>query len=498
MSKIKELREYYKEIKRLNGINALLGWDQEVNMQDYASLKGRSKQVSLVQKLIHQRLTSEKLGNLLMEAQKMDGLDKVDSAILRETQREYDLATKLPEDLVMEIAETSILAAQKWRKAREKNDFSIFESILEKTVDLQLQQAEKLKPHPDNYSTLIDLYEPGATYDWISDIFNEIRPRLVETVKELNSSSDKPDGSILKKNYNEDKQFELSFEIIKKLNFDLEMGRQDRSTHPFTTSISSGDVRITTRTTEDYLNECIFGTIHECGHALYEMGVKEDLYETILAEGTSMGIHESQSRMWENFVGRSKEFWMYWYPTFQKYFPDTLKDYPLEEFYRVINIVEPSFIRVNADEVTYGLHIILRFELERDLIHGKIDISELPELWNTKFDDLLGIVPPTDTVGVLQDIHWSMGAIGYFPTYFLGNLYAAQFYNHILNKIPSLPEQFKNGEFSNLLSFLRENIHQYGRMYRARDLVKRVTGEDLNPQYFLDYVKRKFYPIYRI
>ncbi|MEJ2248357.1 MAG: carboxypeptidase M32 [Candidatus Lokiarchaeota archaeon] len=498
MSKFEELKEYYKDIKRLNGINALLGWDQEVNMQEYNSLEGRSKQVSLVQKLIHQRLTSEKLGNLLKQSQKINNLNEIDQAILRETKREYDLATKLPEELVMEIAETSILAAQKWRKARQENDFSVFESILKNTVDLQLKQAEYLQTHTDPYSTLIDLYEPGATYDWISKIFKEIKPKLIETVKKLNSSSDKPDGSILKKKYDIDKQFNLSFDIIKQLNFDLGMGRQDRSTHPFTTTISSGDVRITTRTAKEYLNECIFGTIHECGHALYEMGINKDFNETILAEGTSMGIHESQSRMWENFVGRSKEFWLYWYPTFQKYFPKILKDYPLEEFYRAINIVEPTFIRVNADEVTYGLHIILRFEIERDLIHGKIDVSDLPDLWNKKFDDLLGITPPTDTVGVLQDIHWSMGSIGYFPTYFLGTLYAAQFYNYILDKIPDLPNQYEKGEFSNLLSFLRQNIHQYGRMYRARELVQRVTNEDLNPQYFLDYIKNKFYPIYRI
>ncbi|MFX0136864.1 MAG: carboxypeptidase M32 [Candidatus Hodarchaeota archaeon] len=498
MSAIKELQEYFAEIMHLHYIQATLGWDQEVNMQNYKSLEGRSKQVSLLEKLIHQRITSEKVGKLIKEAEKDTSPSEIEGAMLREIKREYDLATKLPEELVTEIAKTSILAAKEWREAREKSDFSIFEKFLIKTVELQKEKATKLETHPDLYSTLIDLYEPGATYDWIANVFNPIKPKLIDFVKKLNSSTDKPDDSILRKKYNIDKQFELSFEIIKKLNFDLGYGRQDRSTHPFTTSLAPLDVRITTRTHTDYLNECIFGTIHEFGHAIYEMGIKEELHDTILCTGTSMGIHESQSRMWENFVGRSKEFWIYWYPTFQKYFPEILKEYPMEEFYRAINIVQPSFIRVNADEVTYGLHIILRFEIERDLIDGKIQVNELPEVWNAKFEDFLGIVPPNDAQGVLQDVHWSMGSIGYFPTYFLGNLYAAQIYNKLLQKLPSLPEDYKNGEFLNLLTFLKENIHQYGSIYRANDLIKRVTGEDLNSDYFLKYIEKKFYPIYKL
>jgi carboxypeptidase Taq len=498
MSAIKELREYFEEIIRLNYIQAVLGWDQEVNMQNYKSLEGRSKQVSLIEKLVHKRLTSEKVGKLIKEAEKLSNLNEMETAMLREITREFNLATKLPEELVVKIAETSVLAAKDWREARTKSDFSIFQDMLEKSVELQKERARLYGTHPDLYSTLIDLYEPGATYDWIANVFNPIKPKLKDFVKRLNAASDKPDDSILKKNYDPDKQFELSFEIIKKLNFDLGYGRQDRSTHPFTSSLASMDVRVTTRTTANYLNECIFGTIHECGHALYEMGIREELYDTILCEGTSSGIHESQSRMWENFVGRSKEFWMYWYPTFQKYFPENLKDYPMKDFYKAINIVQPSYIRVNADEVTYGLHIILRFELEKDLIEGKIQVNELPELWNSKFEDLLGIIPPNDAQGVLQDIHWSMGAIGYFPTYFLGNLYGAQIYNDALKKHPSLPEEYKKGEFTTLLDYLSENIHQHGKIYRASDLIKKVTGEDLNPDYFLKYIENKFLPIYGI
>lgn len=498
MNAIDELKQYFAEIMRLSYIRSALGWDQEVNMQNYESLEGRSKQVSLIQKLIHKRVTSEKVGKLIKKAEKLSDLNQIESAMLREITREYNLATKLPEELVIEIAETSILAAKDWREARAKSDFSIFQNILEKSIELQKEQARRLKTHPDMYSTLIDLYEPGATYNWIVNVFNPIKPKLIDFVKKLNSSSSKPDDSILRKHYDPDKQFELSYKIIKKLNFDLSYGRQDKSTHPFTSSLAAMDTRITTRTKEDFLNECIFGTIHECGHALYEMGFKKELHDTILCNGTSMGIHESQSRMWENFVGRSKEFWMYWYPIFQKYFPENLNNYPLEEFYRAVNIVKPSFIRVNADEVTYGLHIILRFELEKDLIDDKINVKELPELWNIKFEELLGIIPPDDAQGVLQDIHWSMGNIGYFPTYFLGNLYGAQIYQDALKKSPQLPEDYKKGEFSNLLKYLRENIHQHGMIFRANDLIKRVTGEDLNPDYFMKYLEQKFFSIYRL
>jgi carboxypeptidase Taq len=496
MSVIKELRDYFTEIMRLNYVSALLGWDQEVNMMKYKSVRGRSEQRALMTQLIHKRLVSEKAGKLIKEAEKLKDLNDVDAAMLREAKRAYDQETKLPEELVVEISKTAALSQQIWQKAREEKDFKSFVPLLEKTIELQKEKAKKLETHPDLYSTLIDLYEPGAAYDWIAKVFNPIKPKLIDIVKKLNSSSDKPDDSILRKQYDINKQFKLSFEIISKFNFDLGYGRQDRSTHPFTQTCAPLDVRITTRTREDYLNECIFGTIHECGHALYEIGIQEELHDTILCTGTSMGIHESQSRTLENYVGRSKEFWSYWYPTFQKYFPENLKGYPMEDFYRAINIVQPSFIRVNADEVTYGLHIILRFELEKDIIDGKIDINELPEVWNSRFEDLLGIVPPDDKEGVLQDIHWGMGYFGYFPTYFLGTLYGAQIYNKALKHNPNLPEEYKTGEFSNIVSYLKENIHQYGAIYRANDLIKRVTGEDLNPDYFFNYVKDKFNPIY--
>ncbi|MEE9379001.1 MAG: carboxypeptidase M32 [Candidatus Lokiarchaeia archaeon] len=496
MNAMKELREHFTEIMRLSYIGALLEWDQQVSMPK-GSVKGRAEQMALMQNLIHTRVKSDKTGKLIKNAEKLDNLSETDLAMIREAKREYDHATKIPDELVTEIAKTSSLGYIEWEKAREKSDFSIFKPYLEKIIKLRIEFAEKLDTGPTLYSTLLDLFEPGATYDWILKIFNGLKPKLVEIINKLNSASDKPDQSILKKNYDPEKQWQLSLDIIKKLNFDFNTGRQDKATHPFTTSLSSIDTRITTRIREDYLPDCLFSTIHECGHALYQIGFKEEIHDTLLAEGCSMGIHESQSRMWENFIGRSKEFWTYWYPIFQNVFPENLKDYSMENFHRSINVVEPSFIRVDADEVTYGLHVILRFELEKMIIEDNLQVDELPGLWNEKMEELLGIIPPNDREGVLQDVHWTSG-FGYFPSYSLGNLYAAQIYNDILKTNPSLPQDYEKGEFSNLLTILKDKVHQYGKIYSAPDLIKKITGEDLNPDYFIKYVESKYYPIYGI
>jgi len=497
MNAIEELKKEFSEITRLNHIRALLGWDEQVNLPK-GSFGGRAEQNALMSKIVHERLISDRIGNLIKEAEKLTGLDLIDSATLREAKRDYEQEVKLPTELVEEISRTASRGYIKWVEAREKNDFSIFEPLLEKMIGLQIQVAEKLDTHPDLYSTLIDLYEPGATYDWIANIFNKSKQNLNRIIKKLDNSSDKPDFSILTQKWDKDKQWDFSIEVIKGLNYDFNKGRQDKSVHPFTTSLSSSDTRFTTRIDEDFFSTCIFGSIHECGHALYDMGLMEKIHDTVLASGFSMGIHESQSRMWENMVGRSKEFWKFWFPKLKKNFPNNLQGKDIGDFYRSVNTVQPSLIRVEADEVTYGMHIILRFELEREIIEGKVQVSELPDLWNEKMEDLLGITPPTNSDGVLQDIHWSGGSFGYFPTYFLGNLYGAQFYNTALKQHPNLPEEYEKGDFSNLLTFLRENIHQYGRIYPARDLIKRVTGEDLNPDYFIEYLEKKFYPIYRI
>ena len=499
MTAIDDLKDRFAGLIRLNYITNLLGWDQQVYIPPSVdSTKGRAEQIALIQAISHKKLVSKKTGDLIKNVEKVPDLNLFDSALLREAKRKYEKAVKIPIELVTEIAKTASLGHQAWEKAKSKSNFEIFKPYLEKMVLLQREYAERINIGPTLYDSLLDIYEPGATSDWISKIFQNLKIKITNILKKINISSDKPDQSILRKKYDSEKQWNFSIEILKALKFDFNMGRQDKSVHPFTTSISFRDTRITTRILENFLPTCIFGTIHECGHALYEMGFKDNLNDTYLADGSSLGIHESQSRLWENIVGRSKEFWSYWYPILKKYFPENLKDYSKEEFYRSINVVKPSFIRVEADEITYGLHIILRYEIEKELINNNFNISETPQLWNEKMKELLGIVPSNDAEGVLQDVHWAGGGFGYFPTYTLGNLYASQIYIYALKEHPNLPEEFKMGNYTNLLTYLRENLHQYGRIYKPLDLLKKITGEHLNPDYFIDYLEKKFYPIYKI
>lgn len=466
-------------------------------MPDGAS-KARAEQIALIEGYIHQKLVSSKLKELIKELENSPKLDIVDAALLRETKREHEIATKIPEDLVKEIARAATIGEKAWEKAKKASDFKLFLPHLEKMVKLQKKYAELIALGKTKYDSLLDLYEQGATSSVISKVFGDLKPKLIKILDKLDSSSNKPDPTILKKVYNPEKQWALSMEMLKKLNFNFEFGRQDKSIHPFTTTLASTDTRITTRITNNFFSECLFSTIHECGHALYEMGYMEKIYDTTLADGSSYGIHESQSRLWENIVGRSRVFWKYWYPIVQNYFPEHLKNYPEKEFYRAINLVERSFIRTEADEVTYGLHVILRFELEQEIINNAVQISELPSIWNEKMEQLLEITPLKDSEGVLQDVHWSGGSFGYFPTYTLGNLYASQIYAHATKKIPSLEEDFEKGDYSKLLAYLRENIHQYGKIYKPLDLLKRVTGESMNPNYFTDYLEKKFYTIYEV
>jgi carboxypeptidase Taq len=496
MNAMKRLWEYFNEIMHFRYIEALLSWDEQVYMPK-SSIRKRADQMALIRQLIHSRIKSKKTHELIRDAEELNDLSDIDFAMIREAKREYKQATKIPNNLIAEIAKTSAIGHIEWEKSRAKSDFSIFKPYLEKIIKLRKEFAEKLDTGPTLYSTLIDLFEPGSTYDSILSIFNSLKPKLVQIVKKLNNVSDKPTKSILKQHYKAERQWQLSLDILRKLNFDFNNGRQDKAIHPFTVSLSSIDTRITTRIREDFLPDCLFSTIHECGHAFYQMGFKKQIKGTVLADGCSMGISESQSRLWENMVGRSKEFWNYWYPIYQKAFPENLKSYPLEKFYRSINVVEPSFIRVDADEVSYGLHIILRFEIEKMIIEDDFKVAELPELWNSKMNDLLGIIPPNDALGVLQDVHWTSG-FGYFPSYFLGNLYAAQIFAFFLKENPNIPKDFEKGDFTSLLHYLRKNVHQYGKIYRAPELIRKITGEVLNPDYFIKYAEKKYYEIYGI
>jgi carboxypeptidase Taq len=356
--------------------------------------------------------------------------------------------------------------------------------------------AEVLGYEDRIYDPLLDQYEPEMKTAQVSAIFDNLKGELLPLVKAISESARAVDDSIIRQPYDERKQWDFGLEIIKDFGFDFTRGRQDKSVHPFTTSFSINDVRLTTRVDPNYLPTALFGTLHECGHGLYEQGVSPSLERTSLDDGASLGVHESQSRLWENLVGRSREFWSHYFPRFQAFFPDQLTGVDVETFYRAVNRVEPSFIRVEADEVTYNLHILLRFELENEMLEGKVKIAELPEAWNAKMQGYLGVIPPNAALGVLQDVHWSGGMLGYFPTYSLGNLISVQFFDKAKADIPSLPDQIAAGKFDQLLSWLRENVHRHGRKYTPAEMVKRVTGNELTAANYVAYIKSKFSDIY--
>jgi carboxypeptidase Taq len=358
--------------------------------------------------------------------------------------------------------------------------------------------AEALGYEERMYDALLDLFEPEMKTTQVESLFAEMKAGLVPLVQEISEHQARVDGSVFDQDFDEELQWGFGVQVIQQLGFDFEAGRQDRSAHPFTTSFSPSDVRLTTRVFRDQFRSALFGSIHESGHGMYEQGFDRALDRTPLSAGSSLGVHESQSRMWENVIGRSRWFWQYWLPRLRQIFPAQLEGTDLEAFYRAINRVEPSYIRVEADEVTYNLHIFLRLEVENLMLEGKVSFRELPELWNSKMEEYLGIRPPNDADGILQDVHWSAGLIGYFPTYSLGNLLAAQFYNQAMSELPDIPQQISRGEFGSLFGWMRAKVHKPGAKYTPTELVERITGGPLRTQPFLDYIWEKYTDLYRL
>ncbi len=496
--KLQELKTRLGEIRDLNKAAAVLSWDQQTYMPP-GGAAARAEQLATLQKTAHNWFIADEIGELL-EALNNDetgwDYDSDEASLVRVVARDYEKARKVPSELVAEFARVTTLAHEAWAKAREQSDFSQFQPHLEKIVELNVRLAEALGYEDRIYDPLLDQFEPEMKTAHVAAIFDDLKAELVPLVKAISERANSVDDSILRQTYEEQKQWDFGVEVIKDFGFDFTRGRQDKSVHPFTTSFSIGDVRLTTRVDPNYLPTALFGTLHECGHGLYEQGISPSLERTSLDDGASLGIHESQSRLWENLVGRSREFWSHYFPRLQAVFPGQLAGVDVETFYRAINRVEPSLIRVEADEVTYNLHIMLRFELENEMLEGKVKIADLPEAWNAGMEANLGIAPPNDALGVLQDVHWSGGMMGYFPTYSLGNLISVQFFDKAKTDIPSLPDQIAAGKFDELLSWLRENIHRHGRKYTPAELVKRVTGNELTATNYVAYIKTKFSDIY--
>jgi carboxypeptidase Taq len=495
--KIKQLKAYLAEIYDLSRIDAVLSWDQQTYMPP-GGAGDRGNQLALLARLVHERKTSPRLGRLLDSlASYAEGLDPTtdEASLIRVVRKEFDKNLRVPSTWVSEFARVTTLSQEAWVQARAENNFAAFRPHLEKVVALRRQYASFFAPYQHVYDPLLDDFEPGMKTAEVQSIFSILRSEQVALVKAILARGP-VESEFLFLEYPEEAQRDFGIEVIKRFGYDFERGRLDRAAHPFSTSFGLGDVRITTRFNPKYLSSALFGTMHESGHALYDMGYDPSLDRTPLADGASMAIHESQSRMWENLVGRSLPFWRFFYPRLQQVFPAQLGKVALETFYKAINRVQPSLIRVEADEATYNLHIMLRLELEIALMEGSLEVKDLPSAWNQRMQDFVGLTPPTDAQGVMQDIHWSGGMIGYFPTYALGNLVSAQLWERINADIPDLEDQIQHGEFGALLGWLRKNVHRHGCKYEPQDLVRRVTGSPIDPRPYLRYLKAKYTRIY--
>ncbi len=498
--KMKRFRELCGEIHDLQAAALVLSWDQQVNMPP-GGAPARAHQVGTLKKLAHEKLVSEEFGAALEAAQQEVGSldpDSDDARLVKRTMRDYNIAIKVPNEWVQDFTITTTMGFQIWHEARAASSFKDFSETLEKIVDLRRKYSEFFAPYDHVYDPQLDFFEPGMKTTEVKDVFEKLRVQQVALVREIVEKGKPVDDSILHQNFSEKKQWDFGEEVIKKVGYDFPRGRQDKAPHPFTTSFSPNDVRITTRINPEFFPTAFFGTMHESGHAMYEQGVDPSFARTPLAEGTSYGIHESQSRLFENLVGRSKPFWKAYYPKLQKIFSKQLGSVNLEDFYRAINKVEPSYIRVEADEATYNLHIMLRFDLETALIKGDLAVENLPAAWNQKIEEYLGLEPPDDANGVLQDIHWASGYLGYFPTYSLGNLMASQIWEKIEEDIPDLDTKIEKAEFGDLLAWLRENIHRHGAKFYPQELLKRTTGSELDPEPYMRYLRRKYSEIYAL
>ncbi|SFA87383.1 MULTISPECIES: carboxypeptidase M32 [unclassified Bacillus (in: firmicutes)] len=497
---LEQFKALDEKISHFGSIGGLLDWDQKV----MAPKKGRAafaKAMGTLRTEEFKLMVSEEMGQLLAELgteEALSTLDDVTKAQIRERKEFYDKSKSIPTDLYKEYSVLTSDANEAWESAREKNDFQVFLPYLEKIVAIKKQFAEYYGYENHPYDAMLAEYEPGLRVATLDPLFANLRESSVNLLEKIRNSGYKPAVEIFENSYAIEKQKEFNRYILPIIGFDMEAGRLDETVHPFAQTVNPGDVRITTRYLEHNVRSALFGTIHEAGHGIYEQNISADYEGTVLQTGTSFGIHESQSRFLENMVGRSLEFWKYFYPPLQKTFPEHLEAVTVEEFYRAVNAVQPSYIRVEADELTYNLHIMLRYEIEKALMAGEIEPKDLPNVWNDKMEEYLGVRPETDREGVLQDVHWSFGGIGYFPSYSLGNLYAAQILNTILKEIPDFYEQLEKGDFTKIQGWLREKIHQFGKLYSPNELIVKVTGEDLNASYLVDYLENKYSNVYNL
>lgn len=497
ITKIEELKEELKKIEYLSSSISLLHWDSVVYMPKEA-IEYRSEMIGYLTGESYKLTTSEKMKAYIDYFGGRDDLDDLTKSMIENITKDYNYATKIPEAEYVQYEIDKSLSQSAWEKAKQNNDFSIFKPHLAKMVAYNKKFSEYWGFAENKYDGLLDIFEPGMTTERLDVVFGELRESLVDLLRRIQNSSTKLNDAFLKGNYSVESQRELGESILKQIGYDCEKrGRIDESEHPFTTNFGNKDVRITTKYDSSDFRPAIFSMIHEGGHGIYEQNIPDELLGTSLASGTSMGIHESQSRFYENVLGKSMDFWSHFYPKFQETYQE-LKAVDLMSFYQAVNCVEPSLIRIDADELTYSLHVIIRYEMEKLLINGEVDIDEVPRLWNDKYKEYLGVEPKTYAEGVLQDVHWSGGDFGYFPTYALGNLYGAQIFNKLKEELPDWNQNVRNGDFSSITEWLKENVHQHGAVFKPAELIKKVTGEELSAKYFIEYLNEKFGRLYGV
>jgi len=499
-AKLLELKRLLGEINDLNAAAAVLHWDQTTYMPP-GGAAARARQIATLRRLAHEKITHPAIGKLLDALRPYEkGLpyDANEAGLIRVVRRDYERAVRVPASFMEELSNHTATVYEMWTKARPANDFAAVQPYLEKTLDLSQQLADFFPGYEHIIDPLIDFADEGMKASMLRPLFSELREHLVPMIQVI-IAQPVSDDSCLHQRFPEAHQLAFGLEVIRRFGYDFERGRQDKTHHPFTTKFSLGDVRITTRVKEDDLGEALFSTMHEAGHALYEQGIRGDLEGTPLARGTSSGLHESQSRLWENLIGRSRRFWRFFYPRLQAAFPHQLGSVSLDAFYQAINKVKRSLIRTSSDEVTYNLHVIIRFDLELALLEGRLLVRDLPEVWRERYKTDLGIMPPDDRDGVLQDVHWYSGIIGgEFQGYALGNIMSAQFFEASVDAHPEILPEMEQGEFGTLHSWLKEEIYQHGCKYTPSELIERAIGAPLSIEPYIRYLKTKYGELYRL
>lgn len=499
MSLSQEFLEYMRKIQAYSEAIGLMYWD----LRTGAPKKGadqRSQVIGTLSSEVFHMRTSDELETMLVKLEKQyDSLDELTKRSYDEAKKEFNMSKKIPPKEYKDYVILTSKAETVWEEAKHKNDFNMFLPYLKDIVETTKRFVNYWGVKNDNpYNTLLDQYEPGMTSETLDEVFGDLRSKIVPLVKKISESKNQANTDFLFQHFPKEKQKQFSLEVLKQLGYDFEAGRLDATVHPFATGLNRGDVRITTKYDENDFRSAVFGTIHECGHALYEQNISADLDGLPLCTGTSMGIHESQSLFYENFVGRNENFWKHNYKSLQSYAPEQFGNVSPEDFLKAINVSKPSLIRIEADELTYPLHIMIRYEIEKGLFNGDMKVEDLPQIWNDKYEEYLGVRPTNDGEGILQDVHWSGGAFGYFPSYALGFLYASQLKVAMLKDIPNFDELCANGELEPIKNWLTEKVHRHGSMKKPLEILQEATGEGLNATYLVAYLEEKYTRIYQL